>query len=159
MPPPLFPFFPPSQACPSPPPPPLPQVSGFEARLRDADTSADVRASADLLISHLHLCVKGAATVDIPAWDGSGDVRVALDPSKGALECAQALYKRAGKLGRTSEMVAPLLADAREEVEYLAQVDSTLAQVRPRAGVGGGSVRACTPLLISMAVHAFQAWP
>jgi predicted ribosome quality control (RQC) complex YloA/Tae2 family protein len=52
-----------------------------------------------------------------------------LDPLQTALTTAQKLYKRSQKLRRSEKAVAPLLANANEELSYLRQVEVSLQQL------------------------------
>ncbi|NEP76519.1 NFACT RNA binding domain-containing protein, partial [Okeania sp. SIO2G5] len=52
---------------------------------------------------------------------------IALDPTKNAIQNAQALYKRHQKLKRSRQAIAPLLTTALEELHYLQQVENAIA--------------------------------
>ena len=64
-------------------------------------------------------------------WDLGEEVVIALDPSTPALDQAEALFKKAKKLRRTSENVEPLLQQGEEDLDYLQEVESQLEALEP----------------------------
>lgn len=64
-------------------------------------------------------------------WEAGEEVEIALDPSTPALEQAEALFKKARKLRRTSENVEPLLQQGEEDLEYLQEVESQVEALQP----------------------------
>ena len=74
---------------------------------------------------------RGSDSLVVDDWEVGEEIVMALDPSTPALEQAEALFKKARKLRRTSENVEPLLQQAEEDVEYLQEVESQLESLEP----------------------------
>jgi hypothetical protein len=79
--------------------------------------------------------------VEVEDWDSGELVRLPLDPRKTAVEAAEALYKQARKQRRAVLQVAPLLAAARQELAYLAEVEVMLQQLEGGAHLAALQVR------------------
>ncbi|MCP2013286.1 putative ribosome quality control (RQC) complex YloA/Tae2 family protein [Deinococcus sp. HSC-46F16] len=92
----------------------LADVSRAEAGL---DAAAQDRGEADLLMAYAHTVEPGAASVLLPAFDGSGEVPVALDPSLGAVQNAEKRYTRARRREEVYERLAEREPGLRAELE------------------------------------------
>jgi predicted ribosome quality control (RQC) complex YloA/Tae2 family protein len=93
----------------------------FKKQLAAAEGEPQVRREADIIMANVYQIAPGAAALETEDWDTGERVTLQLDPLKGAVEQAEALYKRARKLKRAAGAVAPLLEAAEAEVEYLEQ--------------------------------------
>lgn len=103
----------------------LADVSRAEAGL---DAAAQDRTEADLLMAYAHAVEPGTASALLPAFDGSGEVPVSLDPQLSAVQNAEKRYTRARRredvYERLAEREPTLLAELREAQERLAQLDA-----------------------------------
>jgi len=92
------------------------------------ETAAQDRAEADLLMAYAHTAQPGAASVLLPAFDGSGEVPVALDPQLSAVQNAEKRYTRARRredvYERLAEREPVLRAELEEAQARLAQLDA-----------------------------------
>ncbi len=101
----------------------------FEERLQQSDRADNYRQQADLLMAHLQDWQPGMKSITLADFDSGNPVAIALEPEKNAIQNAQSLYKRAGKLKRARGAVEPLLASVQQEIEYLEQVEAAIAQI------------------------------
>lgn len=103
----------------------LADVARAEAGL---DAAAQDRAEADLLMAYAHTVEPGAASALLPAFDGSGEVPVSLDPQLSAVQNAEKRYARARRREEVYERLAErepaLRAELAEARERLAQLDA-----------------------------------
>ncbi|WP_027461010.1 Rqc2 family fibronectin-binding protein [Deinococcus murrayi] len=110
------------------------------------EAAAGDRAEADLLMAYAHTVAPGAASVLLPAFDGSGEVPVALEPQLSAVQNAEKRYARARRREEVYERLAEReptlrseLAEARARLahletatlEELEALSATLQQERP----------------------------
>lgn len=102
------------------------RVSTFEERLKQSDRADDYRHQADLLMTYLQEWQPGMKSITLTDFDSGKPVAIALDPEKNAIQNAQNLYKRAGKLKRARGAVEPLIAEVQPEIEYLEQVEEAI---------------------------------
>jgi predicted ribosome quality control (RQC) complex YloA/Tae2 family protein len=102
---------------------------GFRDRLVASDNTEQVRASADLLMAHLHICQPGMRQIDLPDFETGEPIAIRLSPDKTAVQNAQALYKQHQKLKRSRAAIDPLIAAVQVEVDYLEQVATALTQM------------------------------
>lgn len=79
----------------------------------------EVRHRADMVLAYLHEIGPQQSEVTVDDWTTGEKVTVALDPSRSPQQNAQALFDRYKKLQRVIERVPALLAEARQEREYL----------------------------------------
>ncbi|HEY9638500.1 MAG TPA: NFACT RNA binding domain-containing protein [Coleofasciculaceae cyanobacterium] len=103
--------------------------STFEERLQQSDQADQYRQQADLLMAHLHNWEPGMKAITLVDFETSEPITIPLNPEKNAVQNAQALYKRHQKLKRARNAVEPLLKDVQEEIQYLEQVEASLAQL------------------------------
>jgi predicted ribosome quality control (RQC) complex YloA/Tae2 family protein len=75
----------------------------IDARRAEADRESEFRRRAELLTAHLGRLRRGMKSVTLPAFDGSGDVEIELDPKKDGRGNVEALFKKARRLARGRE--------------------------------------------------------
>ena len=100
----------------------------FQHRLHKSDHAEQFRQQADLLMAYLHEWRPGLTTITLVDFETGSPINVALDPTKNAVQNAQALYKRHQKLKRSRQAIEPLLMASLEELHYLEQVEEAIAQ-------------------------------
>ncbi|KAI8474844.1 MAG: fibronectin-binding protein A N-terminus-domain-containing protein [Monoraphidium minutum] len=105
------------------------RVAAFEQQLAAAEGASAVQRRADIIMANVYRIEAGASVLEAEDWDSGEALTVPLDPRLGAVEQAEAMYKRARKLRRAVGAVGPLLEAARSEAEYLEQVESEVAQL------------------------------
>ncbi|KAG0581923.1 hypothetical protein M758_3G020500 [Ceratodon purpureus] len=105
------------------------KVNLFEDQIKASMGYGTIAKMGDLLMANLHVCEPGASSVTLPDFETEEPTTIALDPRQTALYTAQKLYKRSQKLRKSEKAVAPLLAEAWEELTYLSQVEVTLQQL------------------------------
>jgi len=88
----------------------------------EAQEAEKDRERGELLTAYLHQVPEGVDEVTLPRYEGEGEMQIALDPDRTAVENAQAYFKRYKKSARLSEMAPKLLAAARHELDYVEQV-------------------------------------
>jgi predicted ribosome quality control (RQC) complex YloA/Tae2 family protein len=71
----------------------------------------------------------GMKSITLHDFDTDKPITIPLNPEKNAVQNAQALYKRHQKLKRARNAVEPLLKEVQEEIQYLEQVEASLAQL------------------------------
>ncbi|SMB90831.1 Rqc2 family fibronectin-binding protein [Deinococcus hopiensis] len=81
---------------------------GVEVAARD-------RAEADLLMAYAQTAEPGLASITLPAFDGSGEVEVSLDPQLSAVQNAEKRYARARRREDVYERLAEREPALREE--------------------------------------------
>ncbi|NJK99377.1 MAG: fibronectin/fibrinogen-binding protein [Spirulinaceae cyanobacterium RM2_2_10] len=102
------------------------KAQGFRDRLAQADDADQYRAQADLLMAYLHQWQPGMQSIQLTDFVTGEPAKIALNPERNAVQNAQALYKKHQKLRRAREAVQPLLAAVDGELQYLAQVSTSL---------------------------------
>jgi predicted ribosome quality control (RQC) complex YloA/Tae2 family protein len=95
-------------------------------QLGASDEARRLRASADLLLAHLHQVPRGAAQVELPGPDG-GICVIDLDPSRRPADNAARLYDAARRRDRAAQRIPALLRRAQDE---LMQLEAAAARVR-----------------------------
>lgn len=105
------------------------KAAGFRARLQQSDQADQAKDQADLLMAHLHEWRVGMTTIALSDFATGQPITIPLDPTKNAVQNAQALYKRHQKLKRARGAIEPLLADVEAEINYLEQVEAALAEL------------------------------
>ncbi|SEJ22375.1 Predicted component of the ribosome quality control (RQC) complex, YloA/Tae2 family, contains fibronectin-binding (FbpA) and DUF814 domains [Deinococcus reticulitermitis] len=102
------------------------------------EIAAQDRLEADLLMAYAHTVEPGAASAVLPAFDGEGEVPVALEPQLSAVQNAEKRYARARRreevylrLAEREENIRSELEAARERLARLEQAD--LAQLEALA--------------------------
>ena len=105
------------------------KANTFEERLQQSDRAEQYRQQADLLMAHLQNWEPGMKSITLADFETGDPVTIPLNPEKNAIQNAQNLYKQHQKLKRARNAVEPLLADVKTEIEYLEQVEASLAQL------------------------------
>lgn len=107
------------------------KIESLRRQSSDGDAHLTTSKLGDLLMAHLHLVQSGAASVTVEDWDTEEQVTIPLDTTKTPVACAEALYAKARKQRRAVVQVAPLIAEAQEQMEYLNEVHVMLGQLSP----------------------------
>ncbi|HEY9908518.1 MAG TPA: NFACT RNA binding domain-containing protein [Thermosynechococcaceae cyanobacterium] len=105
------------------------KAAGFRSRLTESDGADQQKEQADLLMAHLHQWEPGLKTIVLSSFTTGSPVTISLDPTRNAVQNAQALYKRHQKLKRARGAIEPLLAAVETELSYLEQVEASLAEL------------------------------
>lgn len=105
------------------------KANGFRDRLSQSDEAERYRQQADLLMAHLHAWQAGMTAIELSDFETGQPIKIALDPTKNAVQNAQSLYKRHQKLKRARGAIEPLFAEVDAEIAYLEQVESALAEL------------------------------
>jgi predicted ribosome quality control (RQC) complex YloA/Tae2 family protein len=105
------------------------KANTFEERLQQSDRAEQYRQQADLLMAHLQHWEPGMKSISLPDFETGNPVTIPLEPEKNAIQNAQSLYKQHQKLKRARSAVEPLLAAVKAEIDYLEQVEASLAQL------------------------------
>ena len=62
--------------------------------------------------------------MEVEDWYHPGSmITIPIDPFKGPVDTAQALYKKSQKLKRSADMIRPLKEEAQAELDYLMQIE------------------------------------
>ncbi|NEQ97854.1 MAG: fibronectin-binding domain-containing protein [Cyanothece sp. SIO2G6] len=104
------------------------KVDGFQTRLQQSEQADQYRQQADLMMAYLHEWQPGLTQMTLADFATGQPRTIALDPTKNAVQNAQALYKRHQKLKRSRQAITPLLQAALNELHYLEQVEAAIAQ-------------------------------
>lgn len=107
-------------------------VRRIEERLADAERDADYRAQGELLAAHVGRVKRGMKSVLLPAFDGSGDVEIPLDPKKDGSANVEAFFRKARRLARGREELA---AQHEAQAAELAEAAEGLAALDPEPPV------------------------
>ena len=104
------------------------KVADFQKRLHKSDGAEQYRERADLLMAYLQEWTPGLTQITLTDFVTGEPTNITLDPTKNAIQNAQALYKRHQKLKRSRQAIEPLLNTALDELHYLQQVENAIAQ-------------------------------
>lgn len=105
------------------------KADNFKQRL-DQSTEADLdRQKADLLMAYLHEWEPGMKSITLADFETGEPMTIVLNPEKNAVLNAQSLYKQHQKLKRAKIAVEPLLVEVVTEINYLEQVEASIAQL------------------------------
>ena len=104
------------------------KVDDFQNRLDKSDGADTYKERANLLMAYLHEWTPGLTEITLTDFVTGNPSKITLDPTKNAVQNAQALYKRHQKLKRSRQAIEPLLATALAEQQYLQQVETAIAQ-------------------------------
>lgn len=104
------------------------KVNEFQRRLQASDGAEKYKERADLLMAYLHEWTPGLTHMTLTNFMTGQPTKITLDPTKNAIQNAQSLYKRHQKLKRSRQAIEPLLATTQEELQYLQQVETAIAQ-------------------------------
>lgn len=100
----------------------------IRARLEESGREAELRLHAELLTAHLRQARRGMTSVRLPAFDGTGDVEIPLDPKLDPRGNAEALFKKARRVARGRD---EMTAQRSVQEEELARVDAAMARLEP----------------------------
>jgi predicted ribosome quality control (RQC) complex YloA/Tae2 family protein len=101
----------------------------FTERLQQSDQADRSKEQADLLMAYLQDWQPGMQAIVLPDFVTGQPMTIPLNPEKNAVQNAQAFYKQHQKLKRARTTVEPLLQQVQTEIDYLEQVETTLAQL------------------------------
>jgi len=104
------------------------KAEDFRQRLQQSDQADRHREQADLLMAYLHEWQPGMEKIALPDFATGEPVTIPLDPTKNAVQNAQAFYKRHQKMKRSRLAITPLLEAVQAEITYLEQVEAAIAQ-------------------------------
>ncbi|BAU10876.1 fibronectin-binding A-like protein [Leptolyngbya sp. NIES-3755] len=104
------------------------KAAEFESRLDRSDRADQAKYQADLLMANLHEWKPGMKSIELADFETGEPVKIPLDPEKNAVLSAQAFYKQHQKLKRTRAAIEPLLADVQNEITYLEEIETAIAQ-------------------------------
>ncbi|GAB4820402.1 hypothetical protein N2152v2_007448 [Parachlorella kessleri] len=111
------------------------KVHSLQKQGGQSDKHLHTKKLADLLMSNLHRCSPGMTSLEAEDWDSPGTtLTIPLDPLLPPVECAEALYRQARKQRRAVDQVAPLIEEARAQLDYLAEVELLLGQLEEGEG-------------------------
>jgi predicted ribosome quality control (RQC) complex YloA/Tae2 family protein len=102
--------------------------AGFRKQLDAASGHEEVQARADALMAYSHNYKPGARELEAQDFTTGEPVMIEVDPEKGPVGTAEALYKRTRKLRRTADAVLPLVEQNAAEIEYLRQVEFSIVE-------------------------------
>lgn len=105
------------------------KAQNFEERLQQSDRADEYRQKADLLMAHLHEWKPGLQEMILRDFENGEPVTIKLEPDKNAVQNAQSLYKKHQKLKRARSAIEPLLLEVNNEINYLEQVEASIAQI------------------------------
>ncbi|WP_291425934.1 NFACT family protein [Deinococcus sp.] len=104
------------------------QIGDVDRAVEGLDLAAQERNEADLLMAYAHDVPAGASHVSLPAFDGSGDVPLALEPQLSAVQNAEKRYSRARRREEVYERLAEREDTLRAELiaaqERVSQLDA-----------------------------------
>ncbi|MBE9174684.1 NFACT family protein [Synechocystis salina LEGE 06155] len=98
----------------------------FQQRLATAANAQQYQRQADLLMAYLHQGQPGLSAITLPDFDDQAPVTIPLQPDKNLIQNAQRLYKQQQKLNRAEAAILPLLAEVKQELAYLTQVETSV---------------------------------
>jgi len=101
----------------------------FSEKLSQVTNAESYRTQADLLMAHLHQWAPGMREMQLPDFSTGTLMTIPIDPEKNALQTAQNLYKKYQKLKRANDTVLPLLAEVKQQLAYLEQVETLVQQL------------------------------
>ncbi|MEG6615195.1 NFACT RNA binding domain-containing protein [Peptococcaceae bacterium 1198_IL3148] len=102
----------------------------YQKSLNEADRGEDYRLYGDLITAHMYQLTKGLSQVELVNYydPEQKSITVPLDKQKTPAQNAQAYFKKYVKAKSTLEAVTEQLQQAKEELNYLESVDTTIRQ-------------------------------
>ena len=107
--------------------------AGFRKQLDAAGGHEAVQERADALMAYSYNYKAGATELEAQDFTTGEPVMLEVDPEKGPVGTAEALYKKTRKLRRTADAVLPLVEKNAAEIEYLRQVEFSIAEANTYA--------------------------
>jgi predicted ribosome quality control (RQC) complex YloA/Tae2 family protein len=98
------------------------KLDSFRDRLNQSAQADLFKQQADLLMANLQQWQPGMSTITLPDFVSHEPVEISLNPEKNAAQNAQLLYKKHQKQKRAKHAILPLMAEVRQEINYLEQV-------------------------------------
>jgi predicted ribosome quality control (RQC) complex YloA/Tae2 family protein len=98
------------------------KLDSFSDRLSQSAQADVFKQQADLLMANLQQWQPGMSTITLPDFVSDQPVEISLNPEKNAAQNAQLLYKKHQKQKRAKLAILPLMAEVRQEINYLEQV-------------------------------------
>jgi len=98
-------------------------------QLEAASGHEEIQARADALMAYVYNYKPGARELETQDFNTGETVMIPVDPEKGPVGTAEAMYKKTRKLRRTADAVEPLIAQNAQEIEYLQQVEFSIVDV------------------------------
>ncbi|KAL4552242.1 hypothetical protein Ndes2526B_g06467 [Nannochloris sp. 'desiccata'] len=105
------------------------KIASLERQSSDPSVHEGTSHFADLIMANIHTIKPAASSITVEDWNTGLDVTVPLDATKTAIECAKDYYKKARKQRRAVDQVAPLLEEARQQLEYLQDTECMVQQL------------------------------
>lgn len=106
------------------------KADNFRQRLQQSQDAENYRHQGDLLMAHLHELQPGMKSITLQDFETGQPVKIKLNPEKNPAQNAQAIYKQSQKLKRAKDAVIPLLQEVEAEIDYLSQVQTSLAHLQ-----------------------------
>ncbi|MFP5502058.1 MAG: NFACT family protein [Candidatus Sericytochromatia bacterium] len=106
------------------------RLKEWESTLTKSEGADRHRELGDLITSHMYMITPGMSELVATDYyaEGQPEVRVPLDPTLTAGENAQRYFRRYQKARNSREAVERLLGEGRQELGYLEQVETAIAQ-------------------------------
>jgi predicted ribosome quality control (RQC) complex YloA/Tae2 family protein len=105
------------------------KIASLERQSADPSVHEGTSHFADLIMANLHTIKPAATSITVEDWNTGEQVTVPLDATKTPIECAEEFYKKARKQRRAVDQVAPLLEEARQQLEYLQDTEWMVEQL------------------------------
>lgn len=112
------------------------EQQALETALAAPDRAEQYERWGHLLMAQAHQVPAGAEAVELPDWFGDGAlVRIPLDPTRSAVENAQAYYERARQARQEREALRQRLEDVRQRLPRLEALLAELEQIDTMAAL------------------------
>ncbi|MGH2405665.1 MAG: NFACT family protein, partial [bacterium] len=92
-----------------------------------AEDAGRLREHGELILAYLNRIGSGAQTVEVPGFDGS-PITIPLDPSRSAVQNAQAYFRRYGRAAAARRRLPQRQAELESERAFLETVATAIAQ-------------------------------
>ena len=102
---------------------------GFRKQLEAASGHEEIQLLADALMAYSYNYKPGSSELEGQDFTTGETVMFKVDPEKGPVGTAEALYKKTRKLRRTADAVEPLIEQNASEIEYLEGVEFSILEV------------------------------
>ncbi len=103
----------------------------IERRLEEAEREGELRERAELLAAHVGTLRRGMKSARLPAFDGSGDVEIPLDPKLDPAANVEAMFKKARRVARGRVEMESQHSIQTAEWEDAEQAIAALEEARP----------------------------
>jgi predicted ribosome quality control (RQC) complex YloA/Tae2 family protein len=102
------------------------KVEGLRRQLEDVGRADELRGRADLMLAYAATVARGAASMEVPALDGDGVLRIPLDPKLPVTQQASRLYDKARRLTDGRGVAEQRLAASEQALEEVRAVLASL---------------------------------